>query len=264
VSLKGLPFPRTRDGRASLLPPPPWHYSGDLLTVEYRTDPAAIATMLPGGVTLANDDEDPGAVAFIWADWQSCGDDGAELLDPIRAQYREAYVVVRCRYDGQLYSRCLFIWVDKDFALVRGYLQGYPKKLGSIHQTRPITRGRAGPRLEAGAVFGMTLAASDRRLAQATVTLEGTSETGGFVNSHAMLHHRWFPGIELDGRDSLAEVVTMSGVNVDVGPAYAGGATLELFDSPSEELTSLEPREIIGGYFRSIGSTFAGGRTLEA
>jgi hypothetical protein len=110
----------------------------------------------------------------------------------------------------------------------------------------------------------MTLAASDRRLAQATVTLEGTSETGGFVNSHAMLHHRWFPGIELDGRDSLAEVVTMSGVNVDVGPAYAGGATLELFDSPSEELTSLEPREIIGGYFRSIGSTFAGGRTLEA
>ena len=64
--------------------------------------------------------------------------------------------------------------------------------------------------------------------------------------------------------DSLAEVVTMSGVNVDVGPAYAGGATLELFDSPSEELTSLAPREIIGGYFRSIGSTFAGGRTLEA
>ena len=262
--MRGLPFPRTTTGRASLLPPPPWHYSGDLLTVEYRTDPSAIAAFLPEDVSLAHDDDDPGAVAFIWADWQSCGDDRAELLDPVRSQYREAFVVVRCRYDGKLFSRCIFIWVDKDFALVRGYLQGYPKKIGSIHQTRPVTRGRAGPRLEPGARFGMTLAASDRRLAQATVTLEGASDSNGFVNGHPMLHHRWFPGIELDGRDSLAEVVTMSGVDVDLGPAYAGHATIEMFDSPSEELLSIAPREIIGGYFRSVGTTFAGGTTLEA
>ncbi|MGC2486537.1 MAG: acetoacetate decarboxylase family protein [Acidimicrobiales bacterium] len=263
MTLRGLPFPRTATGQASLLPPLPWHYSGDLLTVEYRTDPSAIAALLPEGVSLAHDDEDPGAVAFIWADWQSCGDDGAELLDPVRSQYKEAFVVVRCRYRDQLFSRCVFIWVDKDFALVRGYLQGYPKKLGSIHQTRPITRGQAGPRLGAGAAFGMTLAANDRRLAQATVTLAGESAANGFVNAHPMLHHRWFPRIELDGRDSIEEVVTMSGVNVDLGPAYAGSATLELFDSPSEELNSLAPREILGGYFRSVGTTFDGGVTLE-
>ncbi|MGH3732903.1 MAG: acetoacetate decarboxylase family protein [Acidimicrobiales bacterium] len=263
MTLRGVPFPRTASGQASLLPPLPWHYSGDQLTVEYRTDPAAIKALLPEGVSLPNDDEDPGAIAFIWADWQSCGDNGAELLDPVRSQYKEAYVVVRCRYRGRLYSRCLFIWVDKDFALVRGYLQGYPKKLGSIHQTRPVTRGSAGPRLDAGGKFGMTLAASDRRLAQATVTLKGESATNGFVNGHAMLHHRWFPRIELDDRDSLSEVVTMSVVNVDVGPAYAGAATLELFDSPSEELVTLAPVEILGGYFRSVGTTFNGGTTLE-
>jgi hypothetical protein len=154
--------------------------------------------------------------------------------------------------------------VDKDFALIRGHLQGYPKKLGSIHQTRPITRGRAGPRLEAGARFGMTLAANDRRLAQATVTLEGASATNGFVNAHAMLHHRWFPRIELDGSDSIEEVVTMSGVDLDLGPAYVGAASLELFDSPNEELTSIAPREVLGGYFRSVGTTFNGGTTLEA
>ena len=42
----------------------------------------------------------------------------------------------------------------EDFALVRGYHQGYPKKLGSIWMTRPITTGRAGPRLEPGGRFG--------------------------------------------------------------------------------------------------------------
>ncbi len=246
-----------------MLPPLPWHYSGDLLTVEYRTDPSAVASLLPEGVTLPHDDEEPGAVAFIWADWQSCGGNGEELLDPVRSQYHEAFVVVRCRYRGELYSRCLFIWVDRDFALVRGYLQGYPKKLGSIHQTRPVTRGRAGPRLEAGATFGMTLAANDRRLAQATVTLAGESAGNGFVNGQAMLHHRWFPRIEFDGRDSMSEVVTMAGANVDLGPAYGGRATLELFDSPTEELLTLAPREILAGYFRSVGTTFTGGTTLE-
>ncbi len=263
MSVRGVPFPRTSTGEASLLPPTPWHYSGDLLTVEYRTDPGEIRKLLPDDVHLAHDDEDPGAVAFIWADWQSCGDDGSELLDPVRSQYREAFVVVRCRYDGVLYSRCLFIWVDKDFSLVRGYLQGYPKKIGSVHQTRPITVGRAGPRLEPGGRFGMTLAASDRRLAEATVTLESLGESNGFVNGHPMLHHRWFPGIELDGRDSLDEVVTMSGVNVELGPVWRGSATIELFDSPTEELRKIAPREIIGGYFRSVGTTFAGGRTLR-
>ncbi len=263
MELTGLPFPRTLSGRASLLPPTPWHYSGDLLTVEYRTDPENVRALLPPDVQLVNDDEDPGAVAFIWADWQSCGDDGSELLDPVRSQYKEAFVVVRCRYEANIYSRCLFIWVDKDFALVRGYLQGYPKKLGSIHQTRPVAVGAAGPRLEAGGRFGMTLAAADRRLATATLTLRGEVETGGFVNAHPMLHHRWSPRIELDGSDSLVEVVTMSGVNVELGPVYAGDATLDLFDSPTEELMLLAPREIIGGYFRSVGTTFAGGRTLH-
>jgi acetoacetate decarboxylase len=263
VDVRGLPFPRTTSGRASILPPTPWHYSGDLLTVEYRTNPDNVRAVLPPDVDLVHDDEDPGAIAFIWADWQSCGDDHSEIIDPIRSQYKEAFVVVRCRYEGQIYSRCVFIWVDKDFALVRGYLQGYPKKLGSIHQTRPITVGSAGPRLEPGGRFGMTLAASDRRLANATVTLQGESPTGGFVNGHPMLHHRWFPSIELNGHDSMSEVVTMSGTNVELGPVFAGGATLELFDSPTEELSLLAPTEILGGYFRTVGTTFAGGRTLH-
>ena len=57
----GFLYPRTATGRASLLPPPPWHYSGDLLTVEYRTDPARVAELLPDPLRPAQ--EDPGAAA---------------------------------------------------------------------------------------------------------------------------------------------------------------------------------------------------------
>jgi acetoacetate decarboxylase len=110
----------------------------------------------------------------------------------------------------------------------------------------------------------MTLAAGDRRLANATVTLHGPTDANGFVNGHPMLHHRWFPSIELNGADALDEVVTMSGVNVELGPVFGGTASLDLFESPTEELHLLEPLEILGGYFRSVGTTFAGGTTLRA
>ena len=94
-----------------------------------------------------------------------------ELLDPVRSQYKEAFVVVRCSFEGRTFSRCVYIWVDKDFAIARGMHQGYPKKLGSICQTRPHPFAHGAPRIEAGGGFGATLAAGDRRLAEAVLTL---------------------------------------------------------------------------------------------
>ena len=61
----GFFYPKTATGRSSIVPAPPWYYSGDLLTVEYRTDPARVAELLPPPLELAN--HDPGAVALIWA-----------------------------------------------------------------------------------------------------------------------------------------------------------------------------------------------------
>jgi acetoacetate decarboxylase len=156
----------------------------------------------------------------------------------------------------------VYIWVDKDFALARGWYQGYPKKLGSIWMTRPVTVGRAGPRLGAGGVFGATLQANDRRLAEARLTLTGGSETAGFVNALPMLHSRWMPSIEKDGGDALAELVTMRSRDVDLGPAYVGEADIRLFDAPGEEVAALEPSEMIAGYWRQVGATFDGGTRL--
>ena len=47
TDVKGFFYPRTASGRSSLIPSPPWYYSGDLLTVEYRTDPDRVAELLP-------------------------------------------------------------------------------------------------------------------------------------------------------------------------------------------------------------------------
>ena len=180
TDVKGFFYPRTASGRSSLIPSPPWYYSGDLLTVEYRTDPARVAELLPAPLSLA--EEDPGAVAFIWADWQSCSSSREELLDPVRAQYKEAFVVVRCSSRAR-HSRAVSTsgWTRTS------------RSAGAF--TRAIRRswvpcGRPGRILLArctqigpGGVFGATLAAGDRRLAEAVLTLREQSETNGFVNS---------------------------------------------------------------------------------
>ena len=264
TAVQGFFYPRTATGRASLIPPPPWFYSGDLLTVEYRTDPARVAELLPAPLTLAA--ADPGAVALIWADWQSCGASREELLDPVRAQYKEAFVVVRCDYRGRTYSRCVYIWVDKDFALARGIHQGYPKKLGSIWQTRPHPFAQAAPQLAPGARFGATLAAGDRRLAETIVTLTGESEHNGFVNGHPMAHHRILPGIEPgpEGGDAFVELIESGAAQVEAGQAWQGSVDhFALFDAPTEELARLEVHEIIGAYYRQVGVVWNGGRSLE-
>ena len=257
--MNGFLHPRTPTGRASVTAGPPWHYSGDMITVEYRTDPGKIAALLPEPLTLA--DEDPGAVALIWADWQACSDGGAELLDPVRAQYKECFVVVRCQFGGRTYSRCVFIWVDKDFSLLRGLHQGYPKRFGSIHQTRPHPFGLA-PRLAAGGRFGATLAAGDRRLAEAVIELTEPSPHNGFVNAHPMAHHRRQPSIELGKPDSYSELVESTSAAFEGGQAWAARAELRLFESPTEELADLAVEEHIGAYYRQVGVTWNGGTVL--
>lgn len=262
TDVKGFFYPRTAQGNSGVIPSPPWFYSGDLLTVEYRTDPARVAELLPAPLELA--EEDPGAVAFIWADWQSCSTGGAELLDPARSQYKEAFAVVRCRFEGVTYSRCALIWVTSDFAIARGVHQGYPKKLGSIHQTRPMPYGLGAPRIDAGGRFGATLAAYDHRIAQAVITLTEPSDTNGFVNALPMLHHRQVRPIERGGSGwALDEVLTMSGASFERGQAWKAEATLDLFDSPWDEPASLLPvREIISGYYCQVGTSWDGGTTL--
>ena len=221
-----------------------------------------MAALLPAPLEPA--DEDPGAVAVVFADWQSCSDTFEELLDPVRAQYREAFVVVRCAFRGELYSRCVYIWVDKDFALARGWHQGYPKKLGSIWMTHPVTVGKAGPRLEPGGRFGATLSAGDRRLIEARFTITGPSDSNGFVNALPMLHSRYFPSIESGAAPSMDELVTMKSHDWEASPAWKGTAELVLHDSPTEELTAIAPIELIGAYYRSVAASWREGTMLRS
>jgi acetoacetate decarboxylase len=259
AELAGYTLPFTQTGRSSLVPPPPWHYSGDLLIIEYRTDPDAARAFLPPDLDA---DESIGDAAAIFADWQTCSEAGEELLDPVRAQYKEFFVVLACRYRSDPVTRCPFMWVDQGMPLVRGHIQGFPKKPGSIWMTRPVTVGRAGPRLERGGRFGATLAASDRRLAEATLTLTGPSEDGPTVNTPPLFNTRFFPTWDA-ATEPLHEHVWAGGRDREVSPIWEGDATLRFFESPVDELAALAPIDVGRGFWFSFAYTVDGGKRVE-
>ncbi|HEX7625208.1 MAG TPA: acetoacetate decarboxylase family protein, partial [Anaeromyxobacteraceae bacterium] len=169
--LSGYTPPFTPRGLASIVSPPPWHYCGWLLNVEFECDLDRAIGFVPSEVGIAT-----GRGAIHFAEWQATTD-GSELLDPILAQYRETIVLLELiRPDGTAANFCPLIYVDQDVSMLRGLLQGWPKKMGSPWLTRalPLDHPAAAP-LRAGTRLGATLAVKDRRLAEARLALTGRS-----------------------------------------------------------------------------------------
>jgi acetoacetate decarboxylase len=246
--LRGYSLPRSPEGRSSLVPAPPWHYVGDFFVIEFWAEPNAVAAVLPPGLEPHSD---PGRSAALFIDWQSCSDSGEELDDPVRSQYKEFFVVVNALLDGEPVTTCPYIWVDRDFALVRGWVQGFPKKLGSIHMTRhfPLA-SNAGPALSAGGRFAGTLAANDRRLAFGAVTLERESADGPTHNDPPLVNVRHFPRLAAGHHDDPAvhELVRARSRDRTISPIWEGSAELELHAAPGEELAALAPVRVGKGF----------------
>jgi hypothetical protein len=166
---KSFTAPFTASGKSGIVPPPPWHYAGWLINIGINCGTSNTASLVPSALGRLT-----GKGCIHFADWQATTD-GTELLDPVYAQYRETIVIVEIeRPDGKVYNYCPFIWVDQDISLIRGLLQGWPKKMGSTYLTRslPIDHVAAAP-LKAGTRMGATLTVKERRLIEAKLKLTG-------------------------------------------------------------------------------------------
>jgi hypothetical protein len=167
--LKGFTPPFTPRGLAALVAAPPWHYAGWLLNVEFACSRDRARDFVPASLGAAT-----GRGTVHFAEWQATTD-GSELLDPVLAQYHETIVVLEIeRAGGAIANYCPFIYVDQDISLLRGLLQGWPKKMGSTWLTRslPLEHPAAAP-LRAGSRLGASLAVKDRRVFEAEARLTG-------------------------------------------------------------------------------------------
>jgi acetoacetate decarboxylase len=246
--LKGFSVPLTPQGESALAKLPPWHYSSDCIAIEYWTDPGAIAALLPPDVTP---DKEANGRAFFWfLDWQFTGSND-ELTDPARYQYREAFVLVEAVFEGKPINYCPYIFVDNDAAIARGWAQGFPKKYGSIFQTRSFSApSAAAAPLTKGSRFGASLAAHGERLVTARIQLEEKVANPASVFHRPTVMRRYFPQLAAGYHEKPAvNELTMSLTDdLAIVDVWAGPAELTVPQVPGEDMHSLAPQRVGRGY----------------
>ncbi|MFC4149907.1 acetoacetate decarboxylase family protein [Micromonospora mangrovi] len=237
----GYSLPLSPRGTAGLVEPPPWHYAGDLLAVEFWTDPAEAAATLPPTLTVDPDTAGRGLALFI--DWQYAGRD-IDQLQPARSQYREFMVLLDARHGQRAVAWCPYIYVDNDAALARGWIQGFPKKMADVHQTRIFAApGPASPRLAPGGRFAADASVAGHHLARAEVTLRTPVTEPERLLARPTVNRRYFPQLAAGRHDvpAVDELVLAAFDDLHLVDAWAGEGHLEFLPVPHEELGALAP-----------------------
>lgn len=260
MTLRGWTLPQTATGRSSIVAPPPWHYSGEIIAVDFTAPPDRIAALLPRGMEPVPE----GTASVVFADWCSSSDhDERVLADPGVGQYHEAYVVLHAVRGDRKVGRVPFIWVDSELSLLRGQIQGFPKKFGQIAMTRPVTLGRGGVRKQQGSTFAAHATSHGRRVLTASVAIEGTTERLPRAATLPLVHTRLFPSVDR-AEPAVHELQLGAIANFEAGAVYTGRAELALGATEYEELEPLGPVSIGPGYVFSMAFTVTGGKVEPA
>jgi len=258
--LKGYSLPLTLQGKSSLVEPPPWHYGGKVLQITFKTDVDLVKQLLPPPFELGSD---PG-LAFVWfVDLISVSDSNLSMtfINPERTQYKECLIGLHCKLKGSQGYFIPHIWVDNDFTLMRGIIQGFPKKLGRIYMTRlnEIIPKLGG--IKSGAKITGICESHGDRLITGTIKLNrlATEKDVPKIKFFLMRH---FPSIENPNEPSIHEISESITQNIEFGEIWKGKANLIFGKSNLDEIIGFEPKEILSGFYFNLGFTISGGRVL--
>lgn len=223
------------------------------MSLAVQIDPATANHFIPKGFG-----QPTGRAYGHFCDWQATTN-GMELLDPVYAQYKEFFFLLEAERHGDVRLYCPFIYVDQDIAMMRGLLQGWPKKQGSVWITRSYNLDHPAAALqEKGARLGASLAVKDRRLAEAQIELTGKpGERIGFLA---------IPTFGIVGEPTIVDgnsagrhrLVSQSVSETRIGEIHAARGELTLLDSPWDELGQLTPLQTLNAVVCEFALTVNG------
>src|SRR5271168_3511744 len=246
--LRGFTPPLSPLGKANIAGSPPWHCAGDVIALEYWTEPsAAAATLSPG---LAPDPRSGGRAVALFIDWQFTGQ-GEELLDPARYQQSEFYLLVDARWNDTPVSWVPYAYVDNDSSMARGWIQGFPKRIGTVFQTRTFAApGPAAAPIAPGTKFGVSLSVHGQRMANGRLTLRQEIADESAVLERPTVSRRYFPNLTqaLHDRPAVDELVMAIHEELTIIDVWSGDAELSFPEALGEELHELRPLRMGCGY----------------
>jgi len=138
-----------------------------------------------------------------------------------------------------------------DAAIARGWTQGFPKKLGSIFQTRTFSApSAAAAPLAKGSRFGASVAAHGERLATARIQLEESVKDPTKVFNRPTVMRRYFPQLAVKGQEKPpVDELTMSLTDeLAIVNVWAASAELTIPQVSGEDMHLIAPVRVGRGY----------------
>lgn len=270
ADLKGYSVPFSPNGRAQIVGDLPWNFGVDLFAVHYKANPDEIRKLLPEPLELSNEEPDG---AYVWfGDWQGIWSGAEDMLavNPERVQYQECLLGVRCRYKGVEGQRVVYIWVDKDFSMMRGWFMGFPKKFGHVHlgttnrhlhELNPALKG-----VVPGARYTSWCESKGDRLITATMELKQRIQPSALPKPFGtdLFHTIHFPSADVENKKPLVhQLVQTVSANLKFGEIWQGEGELKFGESALEEHFAIRPREVIAAYLIPVGFTIKGTRLIR-
>jgi acetoacetate decarboxylase len=226
----------------------------------FKADEHKMKALLPPPLQLGPNAGE-GVVWFV--EWVSVGDSNIDLsfINPERSVYRECIIMVGCQFEGTPGYYVPYIWVDNDFTLMRGFIQGFPKKLGRVHMTKlhDLTPKVGGKR--PGAKMKGICVSHEERIVEGSLIFkrQAAIEEIPPVKFYLMRH---IPDFANPGKPLVHDIIVSEVTDVRAADAWTGDAEISLFPSPLEEVADLGPIRPTGGFSFSLGLTITGGRVL--
>ncbi|MCC7411421.1 MAG: acetoacetate decarboxylase family protein [Gammaproteobacteria bacterium] len=274
ADLKGYSVPLSPNGRAQVVGGLPWNFGVDLFAVHYRADPREIAKLLPEPLEPSREEPDG---AYVWfGDWQGLwsGHEGMLGVNPERCLYKECLIGVRCSYKGIEGQRVVYIWVNKDFSMQRGWFMGFPKKIGMVelgsqnrhlHDLNPAMRNIG---VGAGQKYAAIAESHGERLVTAAITLKERITPDKLPKPFGtdLFHTIHFPGADVTNPDKplVHQLIQTVSSNLKFGEIWSADGELEYHASIFEEHTAIGPKQITGAYLIPVGFTIEGTRLLHS
>ncbi|AEB95296.1 acetoacetate decarboxylase family protein [Metallosphaera cuprina] len=242
---KEFTMPITRSGNSQTVFPPPWYYGVTYVAAHVRFDgadrilPPFFNTDGEGWVYIAE------FVSTAERNWDYM------YLEPDLVQYMEGAIGLKVEYNGGNYMYFPFMWVDKDWALVRGWLDGYPKKLALIRMTKlhPLMPKYNAP--QPGLKMGGYVTRGGGHMIRLRLELEDRSESLPLKNFGPPINVRRFAS-RGENEEDVYEIVSRQRDESRYGEIWKGSAEVDIGGYVNDELNSLSLRETLGGYFYTL------------
>jgi hypothetical protein len=144
---------------------------------------------------------------------------------------------------------------------MRGWIQGYPREFGAVHQTRTFatTANAASAPLAHDSRFTACMSAHGRLLAQAGITLREKAECLVDLLDRPIVGRRYFPRLSagLHDKPAVDELVRCASDHLQITNVWIGEGDLSFPEAYGEELEVLGPLRVGRGYRFSFSYSVA-------